>query len=124
MESGNRESRIENQPMIGRLAPSPTGSLHLGNARTFLWAWLSARAQGGKVLLRIEDLDTPRVKEGAIEAIEEDLRWIGLDWDGPVEVQSRRRACYAEIFERLKPSLFPCGCTRADLATAASAPHE
>ena len=110
--------------MIGRLAPSPTGSLHLGNARTFLWAWLSARAQGGRVLLRIEDLDTPRVKEGAVEAIEEDLRWIGLDWDGPVEVQSRRRAHYAGVFERLKGRLYPCGCTRADLAGAASAPHE
>jgi glutamyl-tRNA synthetase len=98
--------------------------LHLGNARTFLWAWLSARAQGGRVLLRIEDLDTPRVKGGAIEAIEEDLRWIGLDWDGPVEVQSRRRAYYANVFERLKDRLYPCGCTRADLAKIASAPHE
>jgi len=110
--------------IVGRLAPSPTGSLHLGNARSFLWAWLSARAQGGRVLLRIEDLDTPRVKPGANEAIEEDLRWIGLDWDGPVEVQSRRRAHYSEVFERLKPALYPCGCTRADLAAAASAPHE
>jgi glutamyl-tRNA synthetase len=110
--------------IVGRLAPSPTGSLHLGNARTFLWAWLSARARGGRVLLRIEDLDTPRVKPGAVEAIEEDLRWIGLDWDGPVEIQSRRRAFYAAIFERLKSHLYPCGCTRADLAAAASAPHE
>jgi len=110
--------------IVGRLAPSPTGSLHLGNARTFLWAWLSARARGGRVLLRIEDLDTPRVKPGAVEAIEEDLRWIGLDWDGPVEIQSRRRARYAMDFERLSPSLYPCGCTRADLAAAASAPNE
>ena len=110
--------------MIGRLAPSPTGSLHLGNARTFLWAWLSSRAKGGKVLLRIEDLDTPRVKPGAVEAIEEDLRWLGLDWDGPVEIQSRRRPYYQEVFERLKPFMYPCGCTRADLAAAASAPHE
>ena len=110
--------------IVGRLAPSPTGSLHLGNARSFLWAWLSARSQGGRVLLRIEDLDTPRVKPGAVEAIEEDLRWLGLDWDGPVEIQSRRRALYAKVFERLKSHLFPCGCTRADLAAAASAPHE
>ena len=109
---------------VGRLAPSPTGSLHLGNARTFLWAWLSARSRGGRILLRIEDLDTPRVKPGAVEAIEEDLRWLGLDWDGPVEIQSRRRALYAEAFERLKPVLYPCGCTRADLAAAASAPNE
>src|SRR6185503_11700830 len=73
------------------------------NARSFLWAWLSARAQGGRVLLRIEDLDTPRVKPGAVEAIEEDLRWIGLDWDGPVEIQSRRRARYAGDFEPRYP---------------------
>ena len=110
--------------IVGRLAPSPTGSLHLGNARTFLWAWLSARAQGGRVLLRIEDLDTPRVKPGAVEAIEEDLHWLGLDWDGPVEVQSRRRDHYVKVFERMKPSIYPCGCTRADLAAAASAPNE
>jgi len=110
--------------IVGRLAPSPTGSLHLGNARTFLWAWLSARAQVGRVLLRIEDLDTPRVKPGAVEAIEEDLRWLGLDWDGPVEIQSQRRAYYQEVFERIKPFIYPCGCTRADLAAAASAPHE
>jgi glutamyl-tRNA synthetase len=110
--------------MIGRLAPSPTGSLHLGNARTFLWAWLSARAQGGRVLLRIEDLDTPRVQEGAVKAIEEDLRWIGLDWDGPVEVQSRRRAYYTKVFERLGDRIYACGCTRADFAAAVSAPNE
>ena len=109
---------------VGRLAPSPTGSLHLGNARSFLWAWLSARSRGGRVLLRIEDLDTPRVKPGAVEAIEEDLRWLGLDWDGPVEIQGRRRALYAGVFERLKPVIYPCGCTRADLAAAASAPNE
>ena len=107
--------------IVGRLAPSPTGSLHLGNARTFLWAWLSARAQGGRILLRIEDLDTPRVKPGSVEAIEEDLRWLGLDWDGPAEIQSRRRDFYARTFERLKPFIYPCGCTRADLAAAASA---
>jgi glutamyl-tRNA synthetase len=110
--------------ITGRLAPSPTGSLHLGNARTFLWAWLSARRQGGRILLRIEDLDTPRVKPGAVESIEEDLRWLGLDWDGSVEIQSTRRARYAEIFERMRPLIYPCGCTRADLAAAASAPHE
>ncbi|HKS16660.1 MAG TPA: glutamate--tRNA ligase family protein, partial [Planctomycetota bacterium] len=76
------------------------------------------------IVLRIEDLDTPRVKPGALEAIEEDLRWLGLDWDGPVEVQSRRRDHYRAVFERLRPRLYPCGCTRADIAAAASAPHE
>jgi len=110
--------------IVGRLAPSPTGSLHLGNARTFLWAWLAARSRGGRVLLRIEDLDAPRVKPGAVEAIAEDLRWLGLDWDGEAEIQSRRRDHYRAVFERLRPRLFECGCTRADLAAAASAPQE
>ena len=109
---------------VGRLAPSPTGSLHLGNARTFLWAWLSARAQGGRVLLRIEDLDTPRVKPGTVEKLIDDLRWLGLDWDGDPAVQSSRRALYAAEFERLRPNLFACGCSRADILAAQSAPHE
>ena len=104
--------------IVGRLAPSPTGSLHLGNVRTFLWAWLSVRSQGGRVLMRIEDLDTPRVKPGSVEGLLDDLRWLGLDWDGEVEVQSRRRAHYAAVFEKLRPLLYPCGCTRADLAAA------
>ncbi len=109
---------------IGRLAPSPTGSLHLGNVRTFLWAWLSARAQGGRVLLRIEDLDAPRVKPGVVEKLIDDLRWLGLDWDGDPVVQSARRARYAAEFERLRPHLYPCGCSRADILAAQSAPHE
>jgi len=74
--------------------------------------------------MRIEDLDTPRVKPGSVEALLDDLRWLGLDWDGPVEIQSGRRALYVESFERLKSVLYPCGCTRADLAAAASAPNE
>jgi len=74
--------------------------------------------------MRIEDLDTPRVKAGAVESMLDDLRWLGLDWDGDVEVQSRRRAHYASVFEKLRPRLFPCGCTRADIASSSSAPHE
>lgn len=108
--------------VVGRLAPSPTGSLHLGNVRTFLCAWLSARAAGGRVLLRIEDLDTPRVKPGALEALADDLRWLGFDWDGPVEVQSRRGDVYRKAFARLGDRLYPCGCTRAEVA--AGAPNE
>ncbi|MBI3829975.1 MAG: hypothetical protein HY291_10685, partial [Planctomycetes bacterium] len=65
---------------VSRLAPSPTGALHLGNARTFLWAWLSARAQGGKVILRGEDLET-KGKPGVVERMLDDLLWLGLDWD-------------------------------------------
>ncbi len=110
--------------IVGRLAPSPTGSLHLGNARTFLWAWLSARAQGGRMILRIEDLDTPRVRPGVTEALVDDLRWLGFDWDeGPV-VQSGRRALYHEAHARLAGAIYPCRCTRADVAAARSAPHE
>src|SRR5437899_11179178 len=77
---------------VGRLAPSPTGAQHVGNARTYLIAWLSARRQAGRVVLRIEDIDSPRVKAGAAEQALEDLRWLGLDWDGDVTIQSTRLA--------------------------------
>ncbi len=110
--------------VVGRLAPSPTGSLHLGNVRTFLWAWLSARAQGGRVLLRVEDLDTPRVKPGSAERMIDDLRWLGFDWDGPVEVQTARREHYRRVFGRLAGRIYPCKCTRGEIAASASAPHE
>src|SRR5438105_8390786 len=78
----------------GRLAPSPTGAQHVGNARSYLIAWLSARSQNGRVVLRIEDIDSPRVKAGAAEAACDGLRWLGLDWgDGPI-VQTQRLAHY------------------------------
>ena len=108
---------------VGRLAPSPTGALHLGNIRTFMAAWLQMRAAGGRVLLRIEDLDHPRHKPGADLALMEDLRWLGFDWDGDPEWQSRRSALYAEALARLRPSLYPCWCSRADILGAQSAPH-
>ena len=76
------------QTVVGRLAPSPTGALHLGNARSFLLAWLSIRQQRGKLWLRIEDIDSPRVKPWALQATIDDLRWLGLDWDaGPDDAQ-------------------------------------
>lgn len=109
---------------VGRLAPSPSGRLHLGNVRTFLWAWLSARSAGGRVLLRIEDLDASRSKPGATERIVDDLRWLGFDWDGDIEVQSRRRNFYASVFARLAGKIYPCRCGRAGIAAAQSAPHE
>lgn len=114
------------RPKIGRLAPSPTGVLHLGNARTFLFSWLSARAHGGQIVLRIEDIDGPRVKEGLTEATIEDLAWLGLDWDGEIAVQSRRLALFAEAAQRLIESghLYPCACSRKEIEEAASAPHE
>ncbi len=117
----------------GRLAPSPTGALHLGNARSFLLAWLSARSRGGRVVLRIEDLDHPKVKSGAAAAALEDLRWLGLDWDegpdvggpnGPY-VQSERRPLYHDALNRLRAAglVYPCTCSRRDVADAQSAPH-
>src|SRR5215472_16582320 len=86
----------------GRLAPSPTGAQHVGNARTYLIAWLRARSQGGQVLLRIEDIDSPRIKAGAAQQACADLRWLSLDWDeGPV-VQTQRLDLYEAALRRLQ----------------------
>lgn len=112
-------------PAIGRLAPSPTGAQHVGNARTYLIAWLSARRQGGRVALRIEDIDSPRVKPGAARQALDDLHWLGLDWDdGPI-VQTERLPLYEAALRRLQAEerVYPCTCTRADVERAASAPH-
>jgi glutamyl-tRNA synthetase len=111
--------------VVGRLAPSPTGAQHVGNARTYLLAWLSARSRGGRVVLRVEDIDSPRVKVGAAEQALADLRWLGLDWDGDPLVQTRRLPAYAAALEALKRRdlVYPCTCTRADVERSASAPH-
>jgi glutamyl-tRNA synthetase len=111
--------------VVARLAPSPTGAQHVGNARTYLLAWLSARSQGGRLLLRIEDIDSPRVKMGADQAILDDLQWLGLDWDGEPIVQTTRLAQYQRALEELKQQemVYPCTCTRGDIERAASAPH-
>jgi glutamyl-tRNA synthetase len=112
-------------PVVGRLAPSPTGAQHIGNARTYLIAWLSARSQNGRVVLRIEDIDSPRVKAGAAEEACADLHWLGLEWDdGPI-VQTKRLPLYQAALERLKAQelVYPCTCTRTDIERAASAPH-
>ena len=108
----------------GRYAPSPTGRLHLGNLRTALLSWLITRLQGGEWLLRIDDLDTPRNRPGAEASIQEDLRWLGLLWDGPVLRQSERRGLYATVLSALRRSgqLYPCRCSRRMLADV-SAPH-
>lgn len=117
----------------GRYAPSPTGLIHVGNARTALVAWLSVRSRGGVFVWRLEDLDPPRVVPGMAEAALEDLRWLGLDWDegpdvgGPHApyVQSLRSALYEEAVDRLNAAgrLFPCRRSRKDLQILASAPH-
>jgi glutamyl-tRNA synthetase len=117
----------------GRFAPSPTGRLHLGNARTALLAWLHARAAGGRFVMRVEDLDRGRVRPGYMEAQLDDLRWLGLDWDEGPDVggphapylQSERRADYEAALGRLDAAglLYPCFCSRREIAAAASAPH-
>lgn len=109
---------------VGRLAPSPTGALHLGNVRTFMIAWLSARSRGGRVIMRMEDLDHPKDKPGAAEGAIEDLRWLGFDWDEEY-VQSARKALYREALETLKAKdlAYPCVCSRKDVENAQSAPH-
>jgi glutamyl-tRNA synthetase len=110
---------------VTRLAPSPTGALHLGNARTFLINWWMARQRGWRIVLRIEDLDGPRVKAGADRAAMEDLGWLGIDWDeGPV-YQSLRTPIYRAAAERLLAAgkAYPCVCTRREVELAASAPH-
>lgn len=120
--------------VIGRLAPSPTGALHLGNARTFLLAWLSIRQQNGNLLLRIEDIDSPRVKASATEEAIDDLRWLGLDWDegpdvgglrGPY-IQTQRLDHYQKILDQAISDkvVYRCVCSRSEVAEAASAPHE
>lgn len=109
----------------GRLAPSPTGALHLGNIRTFMAAWLSIRAQGGKIILRIEDLDHPRHKPGAEAALLSDLRWLGFDWDEGPHTQSARKTLYrAALHDLLRQRrAYPCTCSRSEVETAQSAPH-
>jgi glutamyl-tRNA synthetase len=112
-------------PCVGRLAPSPTGAQHVGNARTYLIAWLAARSRGGRVVLRIEDIDSPRVKPGAAEQALDDLHWLGLDWDGDPVVQTERLPLYQSALHRLQAQelVYPCTCTRGDIEAAASAPH-
>jgi len=121
-----------------RFAPSPTGDLHLGGAWTALASWALARARGGKTVLRVEDIDTPRVVRGSSERIAEDLEWLGLDWDeGPSKdgltddgpyapyTQSRRTSVYdAKLAELTAAGLtYPCDCSRAEISRVASAPH-
>lgn len=112
-------------PYVGRLAPSPTGAQHVGNARTYLIAWLAARHAGGRLVLRIEDIDSPRVKPEAAQQAQDDLHWLGLDWDGSALVQTERLAVYCAALDSLKSAdlVYPCTCTRSDIEAAAAAPH-
>lgn len=112
------------RPIVGRFAPSPSGRMHLGNIYSALVAWLSARSQGGRIVMRIEDLD-PRTQGGPwTELLLEDLRWLGLYWDGEPVYQHERIELYQDALDRLREAnlTYPCFCTRAELH-AASAPH-
>ena len=113
----------------GRFAPSPTGELHLGHARTALLAWLQVREASGLFILRLEDLDTGRTRQGSSDSILRDLEWLGLDWDEGWDIggphapyrQSERQDLYAVAAARLET--YPCTCSRLEVLQAASAPH-
>lgn len=117
---------MDSTPPVGRLAPSPTGLLHLGHARSFLLAWWSVRARGGRIVLRMEDLDGPRARPEMIDAALVDLTWLGLDWDGPMLLQSSGAERLRAEAGRLSDlgAAYPCICSRADVRAALSAPHE
>src|SRR5438552_12527510 len=128
-ETASRLSR-STDPVVTRFAPSPTGYLHLGHVRSALEGWRAARREGGRFLLRLEDIDRTRCREVYAAAIVEDLAWIGLDWDGPVRKQSEHFDDYRDALGRLDAMgvLYTCFCTRreirAEIARAADAPHE
>ena len=110
--------------VVGRFAPSPSGPMHLGNARTALLAWLDARSRGGRMLLRIEDLDTLRCTPALADGVRRDLEWLGLDWDAETSPQSTRGPAYDQALARLGDQglLYQCFCSRRELAVV-SAPH-
>jgi len=124
---------IDNRNVRGRFAPTPSGLLHLGNAGTALLAWLQVRSQGGTIVLRIEDVDTPRCKPAWTAQCLQDMRWLGLDWDEGPDVggdrgpyaQRDRGERYEAALKQLQDAglVYPCYCSRADLLTAGQAPH-
>ena len=111
--------------IVTRFAPSPTGRLHLGHAYSAVLGHARARTSGGEFRLRIEDLDQTRSRPEFVDGIYEDLRWLGLDWDGPVLVQSERVTAYEAALDQLQQRglVYACFCTRADIAGALEAPH-
>ena len=124
---------VKNQSYRGRLAPSPTGLLHLGHARTFWVAQERARANGGTLILRNEDIDSTRFKLEFVPQMIEDLRWFGFEWQegpdcggpfGPYS-QSERRSFYVAALEKLRAGgfVYPCTCSRKDIQAATRAPH-
>ena len=110
--------------VVGRFAPTPSGRMHLGNVFAALVAWLSVRKDGGRMVLRMEDLDTQRTSAEFAEVLRDDLQWLGLDWDEETQPQSQRSEIYREYFEKLEAMelLYPCYCTRSQLHSV-NAPH-
>ena len=127
-----REHNLAVKPVIGRFAPTPSGFLHLGNVFCSLLAWLYAKSSGGKIVLRIEDLDPQRCTRPKADQLARDLEWLGLTWDEGAYVspnseryfQSQRSDVYAQYFAQLQAQelVYPCFCSRAELH-AAEAPH-
>ena len=115
---------MENAPVVGRFAPTPSGRMHLGNVFAALIGWLSVRSQGGAMVLRMEDLDTQRTSDEFAQTLREDLRWLGLHWDLETAPQSRRSHVYDRYFEKLRDLglVYPCWCTRSQLHNV-NAPH-
>ena len=118
MEEGRTLSNTTTQdrPVCGRLAPSPSGRMHLGNLWSALLAWLAARSRGGRMVLRLEDLDPDRCTQTWCDQVMRDLEWLGLDWDNEPVYQSRRTDAYRAAFARLEEAglIYPCYCTRAE----------
>ena len=108
-----------------RFAPSPTGKMHPGHARTALVTWLQARKRDGRIVMRFEDIDRPRVVAGAADAICRDHEWLGLDWDEGPQFQSSHDASYERALDTLQAAglVYPCTCSRKEIALIASAPH-
>jgi len=110
--------------VVGRLAPSPTGRLHLGHARSFMLSWWSARAAGGRIVLRVEDLDVSRVEQTWIDVTRRDLEWLGLDWDEEHLQSDALPRINAEVSRLLNAgAAYACTCSRGDIKRAQSAPH-
>lgn len=150
LEKDSKKSNFKTGITVGRLAPSPTGAQHVGNARTYLVAWLAARFDHGKIFLRMEDIDSPRIKPWAAKQAIDDLKWLGFDWDpitasrqqiDPIDsqtasanaafslsfwAQTSRTQLYQSLVEKLieRKKLYRCYCSRKDIQQAASAPHE
>jgi len=111
---------------VGRLAPSPTGLLHLGHARTFLLAWWSVRSRNGRILLRFDDLDEQRARPELAAIAQADLEWLGLDWDGAPSWQSKHQERFTDAIRQLteRGACYACVCSRRDVEEAIAAPHQ